>query len=178
MLVTKVFNIPTKLPKHRLPVNIVNHCNIYKEANVKHASLFAWITLDKYIDLTKVRFGKNGKPYLQGNAKYFSLSHTNKTIAVAISDKPIGIDIEYILQNDICDKLAFKLLKKDQLQQYLKSKHRALWFTKYWTQHEAYLKLSEDTFSFKNLKKPIRAKCKTKQIKHTNKILILSVVTK
>lgn len=178
MLVTKVLQIPTKLPKHRLPINIVGHCNIYKEANIKRASLFAWITLSKYIDLTKVKFTRNGKPYLQGNAKYFSLSHTNKMIAIAINNKPVGIDIEYILQKDVCDKLAFKLLKKDQLREYFNSKNSALWFTEYWTQHEAYLKLSEDTFSFRNLKMPIQAKCKTEQIKHKNKILIMSVVTK
>ena len=178
MLITKVLQIPTKLPKCRLPINIVGHCNIYKEASAKHASLFAWITLSKYIDLSKVKFSKNGKPYLEGNKKYFSLSHTHQMVAIAINNKPVGIDIEYILPNNICSMLAFKLLNKKQLHSYFQSKDRAIWFTKYWTQHEAYLKLTENTFNFKNLKTTIKAKCKTKQVKYQNRILIVSVVTK
>lgn len=178
MAIIKVLKIPTMLPKHCLPTHIVKHCNIYKEAAINHASKFAWITLSKYIDLSKVKFSKNGKPYLIGNKQYFSLSHTHDMIAIAINDKPIGIDIEYILPTNIASMLASRLLEGKQLQSYYKAKDRAIWFTKYWTQHEAYIKLIDGMFNFNSLKLKLNCSIKTKQIKNRDKVLIVSIISK
>lgn len=176
MQIVKVLKIPKVLPKHNLPINIVKHCNIYKEESMKHASLFAWITLSKYIDLKKVRFSKNGKPYLLGNKQYFSLSHTHEMIAIAINNKPIGIDIEYIIPSNISSMLASRLLEGKQLQSYYKAKDRPIWFTKYWTQHEAYIKLIDAKFNFNSLKHKLNCSIQTKQIKNRDKVLIVSIV--
>lgn len=178
MKIVKVLEIPKTLPKHSLPTNIVDHCNIYKEEIMRHASLFAWISLSKYIDLTKVKFSKNGKPYLVGNKQYFSLSHSHEVIAIAVSNKPIGIDIESVLPSNIASLLASRLLTGKDLESYYKAKDRALWFTKYWTQHEAYLKLKDDQLNFINLKQPIKGKTNTKQIKSGDKIYLISKIEK
>ncbi len=37
----------------------------------------------------------NGKPYIGGDPLFFSLSHSRGNALIAISDKPVGIDIEY-----------------------------------------------------------------------------------
>ncbi len=36
----------------------------------------------------------NGKPYVEGNPFYFSLSHSGDYAVCAISDSPVGVDIE------------------------------------------------------------------------------------
>lgn len=38
----------------------------------------------------------NGAPQIEGDDRFISISHSRKSIAVAISNKPIGIDIEEI----------------------------------------------------------------------------------
>lgn len=38
----------------------------------------------------------NGKPYIEGNPVYFSLSHSGEKAVIAISDSPVGIDCELI----------------------------------------------------------------------------------
>ena len=42
----------------------------------------------------KYSFGEHGKPYLAGGSIYFSLSHSGKYALCAISDVPVGADIE------------------------------------------------------------------------------------
>lgn len=39
-------------------------------------------------------FGEHGKPFLAGSSTYFSLSHCGKYALCAISDVPVGADIE------------------------------------------------------------------------------------
>ena len=40
--------------------------------------------------------GEHGKPYLSGSDLHFSLSHADGLCAAAISDRPIGLDVERI----------------------------------------------------------------------------------
>lgn len=42
----------------------------------------------------EILYHSNGQPYLDG--KFISISHTNEHAAIAISDNPIGIDIEAV----------------------------------------------------------------------------------
>jgi phosphopantetheinyl transferase len=41
-----------------------------------------------------ILYNDNGKPCLAGNNRHISISHTNEYVAIAVSDYPIGIDIE------------------------------------------------------------------------------------
>ena len=176
-MIVKVLKIPSKLPKHNLPNHIVKHCNRYKEERLKQASLFAWIKLSKYIDVAKVKFSKNGKPYLIDNKKYFSLSHSFNLIAIAIDNKPIGIDIEMLLPSNIASMLANRLLSGSKLIAYYKAKDREVWFTKYWTKYEAFCKLKDKPFNFNCFKHRLNGKFNSKQIKNNGRIFILTVVS-
>ena len=51
---------------------------------------------DTKLDYEKLNFltEANGKPYIEGNPFYFSLSHSGNYAVCAISDSPIGVDIE------------------------------------------------------------------------------------
>lgn len=42
-----------------------------------------------------------GKPYLSGNGKHISISHTQEYVVIAVSDSPIGIDVEHTGRNAI-----------------------------------------------------------------------------
>lgn len=50
----------------------------------------------------KVTIGKkeSGAPYLVGSEKYFSLSHKEKLLCFALSPRPVGVDIEKIVEKD------------------------------------------------------------------------------
>lgn len=52
--------------------------------------------LDRYHSLSSPVLLKteNGKPYVEGNAVYFSLSHTKEKYFVAVAPFPVGIDAE------------------------------------------------------------------------------------
>lgn len=177
-MIVKTFYVPSKLPKCDLPKNILKHCNNYKDKYVKQASLFAWSCLDKYVDLSKIKFNKNGKPILS-NKKFISLSHSLNMVAIASSNKPIGIDIETIIPFTIVRQLAQRLLNKKELALYFKAKDQCLWFTKYWTQHEAYIKLLGEKVTFSSFNQKINGNIKTKVIKGKDKrIYVLSVVEK
>lgn len=178
MKIVKVLDIPKKLSPYNLPSSILKHCNLYKDEKAKNSSIFAWDTLGKYIDLTKVKFNENGKPYSLDKNVYFSLSHSLNKIAIAVSNKPIGIDIETLLPLTICRSLAQRLLNEKQLNNYFKAKDREIWFTKYWTQHEAYIKLNGDAINLKNLQQDVEGSVETKQIKDNHNIYFVSTVQK
>ncbi len=66
---------------------------------VKHASCTVWgllyETLRKNrIPICTVAFTETGKPFFRDSTIRFSLSHTKGVCAVAVSDRPVGVDIE------------------------------------------------------------------------------------
>lgn len=68
---------------------------------VKQASCSAWnllyrVITDNNLPVGTVAFTDTGKPYFKDNEIYFSLSHSHGLCAVAISDHPVGVDVEII----------------------------------------------------------------------------------
>lgn len=78
-------------------------------------------------------YNEHGKPYIEGGP-YFSISHCKEGIAVAVDDRPIGIDIEFIRHSD-ADLIARTMNEKEQL-----LIHSDRDFTRLWTQKEAVVK--------------------------------------
>ena len=65
------------------------------------------------IDESRVEYGESerGKPFLKGYPDvYFNISHTKGRCAVALSDKPVGIDIERF--RDFFDGHSFVTIAK------------------------------------------------------------------
>lgn len=87
-----------------------------------------------------ISYGHYGKPYLRDypNAQ-FNISHSGQFVACAISDRPIGVDIQEIVpyRRDV----AKRVFDQEELFQIESSPDPSAEFTKFWTQKEAYLKM-------------------------------------
>lgn len=86
------------------------------------------------------RYNEYGKPYLAGGPE-FSISHCRAGVAVAIDDKPIGIDIETI--RPYKEDLAHKVMNEEEQKMIdeVPEEEKTIVFTRLWTQKEAVLKL-------------------------------------
>ena len=79
-----------------------------------------------------------GAPYIEGGP-HFSISHCKRGIAVAVSEKPIGIDIESI--RSFKPELMRKTMNEDEQLRITSSAIPEVEFIRFWTQKEALLKL-------------------------------------
>ena len=100
---------------------------------------------DKSYDY-KIKYQKKGKPYFKDYKELnFNITHSGKYVACAISDKPIGIDMEGN-RKDVCS-VARRFFNKDEsewvcmAESESEQKER---FLKIWTFKEAYSKMTGD----------------------------------
>ena len=82
---------------------------------------------------------KKGKPFCRShNNIHFSISHSGDFIAVAISDKEIGIDIELLKKPT--EKLIDRICCEKEKNNINSNESKEKTFTEIWTKKEAYLK--------------------------------------
>ena len=84
----------------------------------------------------------NGKPFEHMRSIHFSLSHTKELIAIAVSHKHVGIDIEKQIALDQIENVANQFMTTEELQQMMRlSKERQKsFFYSCWVQKEAWAK--------------------------------------
>ena len=88
-------------------------------------------------------YDSKGKPLLQGHPDiHFSLSHCHEAVAVAVSDYPIGIDIETTDQYDV--DVARNVMSDDEMREIEGSSRPEVAFTRLWTMKESLYKLTGD----------------------------------
>lgn len=80
---------------------------------------------------SKIVYNKYGKPYLENNEIYFNLSNSKEYSVCAISDKEIGVDIQYI---------CYKPRIVNSIYNESEKTNNSLEFTKTWVLKEAYVK--------------------------------------
>lgn len=83
-------------------------------------------------------YNEHGAPYLQ-DGPCFSISHCKQGIAVAVSDLPIGIDIEGLRRVD--EALVRKTMNLEEQSQIAMSQNPEVEFIRLWTRKEAYVKM-------------------------------------
>lgn len=83
-------------------------------------------------------YNEHGAPYL-AVGPYFSISHCKQGIAVAVSDTPIGIDIETI--RPFNEGVMRKTMNSEEQTHILSSLNPEIEFIRLWTQKEAYVKM-------------------------------------
>lgn len=79
--------------------------------------------------------GKNGKPCIKDLPLYFNLSHSQSRVMCAVSDCPIGCDIEFIKDADL--KIADRFFTESEVKQINKSRDL---FYRFWTLKESFMK--------------------------------------
>lgn len=116
-----------------------------KAQNTRESSeKFARFLLGKHLgtDGDKLKIARNqyGKPYLVEYSNiHFNISHTKGAIACAVSDCPVGIDIERIRKIDFrIVRYFFSQQEKDYV--LADTENTDFRFTEVWTKKEAYLK--------------------------------------
>lgn len=97
---------------------------------------------DLGIENNEITFLRNkyNKPYLENHPEFnFNISHTRNAIAVAISDKPIGIDIEKERKFDL--KIAERFFTANEFKYITATREKQdIHFYEIWTKKEAYIK--------------------------------------
>ena len=86
-------------------------------------------------------YGEHGKPFIVGHPEiHFSLSHCREAVACAVSDRPVGIDVESIHRYK--DSLACYTMNDEELRLIAEAKRPDVAFIRLWTMKEARLKLT------------------------------------
>ena len=81
---------------------------LYIEKNISSQDFLSKILKENYnIDKYELIYNEYGKPFLKDNKLFFNISHDNNLMVIAISDKNIGIDIEYLTYNRFVLKKCF-----------------------------------------------------------------------
>ena len=83
--------------------------------------------------------GKDGKPELVGSGISFNLSHSGSFAACAVSDSPVGLDIQ--TERDCNDRLAEKYFTAPERRFLAESENKAYAFTMLWSMKESCVKL-------------------------------------
>ena len=86
-------------------------------------------------------YGEHGKPAIVGRPDiHFNMSHCREAALCALSDKPVGVDVESIGRYN--ESLVRYTMNDDELAQIQQSDRPDMAFIRLWTQKEAVLKLS------------------------------------
>ena len=85
-------------------------------------------------------YNEHGKPSIVGHPEiYFNLSHCKEAIVCAVSDKPVGVDVES--HREFSDSLINYTLNDEEIAEIKKSDNVAATFIRLWTMKEATSKL-------------------------------------
>ncbi len=111
--------------------------------------LLEYALLDAFgVDISALSFKRSdgGKWFADG--VFFSLSHTSRLVAVAVSHLPIGVDIEEI-RSTLTERTADRILTERECTEYksLESEAREEYLIKKWSGKEALFK-KEDLSAF------------------------------
>ncbi len=89
------------------------------------------------------RYGEKGKPYFAGIPLFFSLSHSDGKVILAVSDKEIGADIQAV-RKVFANRLVERFFSPDEKQEWkvMDEVQRQEFFYRSWTRKEALGKLT------------------------------------
>ena len=80
---------------HSFDDEVINRINRFMLLDDRKRTLLGLALIRKYIPGGKIKYGKHGKPYKDGNV-FFNVSHSKSLVGILISEKvEVGLDIEY-----------------------------------------------------------------------------------
>lgn len=123
-----------KMQKYRFPIDKIR--SLFAEVLVRYAlkKHFAMEGADIAIDTNEY-----GKPYLKDVENvYFNVSHSGDWVVCAVSDQPVGVDVEQIKKNSF--EIADRFFSEKEAKAIQESEVGQELFYKYWTLKESYVK--------------------------------------
>ena len=92
-------------------------------------------------ELPVFEYGEHGKPFIVGHPDiHFNFSHCSEAVICAVSDQPVGVDVESI--REYKESLARYTMNDQELEQIARAERPDVEFIRLWTMKEAVLKLS------------------------------------
>lgn len=102
-----------------------------------HRLLREGLKIEYGITEVNLRYGAQGKPYLT-DGPFFSISHSRGYAAVAISDAPVGLDVELV--RPFHEKLPERIFSMGELKWFQERNSCRVDFFTLWTLKESYYK--------------------------------------
>ena len=117
---------------------------------LRNQRYFVWKLLEYALknsfgfDFKEMKFNLNKQGRWECDKCYFSLSHSNNVVAVAVSDSPVGVDIEF-MERSFSDKLYKKILTEKEISEYInmEKSEQKNYLIKKWTAKESLFKIGE-----------------------------------
>ena len=91
------------------------------------------------VNMQKLPFAKDENGKWTTPDYFFSLSHCEEVVAVAISRKPVGLDVEKV--SDRMEKIKDKILTQREFSRYKEREDKSLYLAEKWTQKESIFKM-------------------------------------
>ncbi len=87
----------------------------------------------------KIIKGTHGKPYVENNPFYFSISHCKGLVIAAVGESELGADCELIRPHDL--RVLERVANENEKQRIMSSSDTAREFFRLWTMKEAFVKM-------------------------------------
>ncbi len=115
------------------------YINSFSNSLRRKQSIYVWKLLLKVLELNKISFNgffvENNKWGLAQSQYHFSLSHSNNIVAVALSDKEVGVDVEMFSEKLL--KVCKRLFPRQKIP---KNKTENTFFGELWAKKECQVK--------------------------------------
>lgn len=140
-----VENLDLKKAYNLVSKNRQDKIDFYRFDKDKKLSCGAYLLLKKLLyeeNITDPLFKteKYGKAYISNHKNvHFNLSHSSKIVLCSISDKEVGVDVEYI-DPEIDLNIAKHYFYNSEYENIMNAKNKADEFFKYWVLKESYMK--------------------------------------
>ena len=117
---------------------------------LRNQRYFVWKLLEYALknsfgfDFKEMKFNLNKQGRWECDKCYFSLSHSNNVVAVAVSEGPVGVDIEF-MERSFSDKLYKKIMTEKEISEYInmEKSEQKNYLIKKWTAKESLFKIGE-----------------------------------
>lgn len=124
-------------------------------------------SVNQNLDTQIITTTPQGKPKFENSSLYFSISHSKNIVAVAIANKPIGLDVQATTNANL--KISQRYFTPKVHATITNSRNADWLFTKNWAQYESQLKLFGSRAKLLENKNKIHSKFKTITDTHKNK---------
>lgn len=144
-----VTKYPLGVSSYYLPATRREEIDNCKDEGVRQRKYYSFKLLELALNVVYSRLMRDVKFQRNASGKWtcdvceFSISHCNDVVVVAVSDKPVGVDIETIDHARFDERLQQRIMCKNEqaLAWQMSVEERAQYANKLWTAKEALFKL-------------------------------------